>query len=723
MSKSYRTFLMQLFTHCLRDATVAFPQLESEFERDLTRLKAALDSRGIGGLCKDLPNALKHLDQCLDYGQYVPTNLPFTGEVSETIRIPKLFRGLYLLIFEDSGRLRKDADHEAVIFLRQLLGLAKRIKFECSAGGIEAAKLRFLQTDALLPEPSRLWKKSHDPSEGISRKTEGPEGSQEDFMTVEDSVDAVFKYADANGFSVDDVTPEPKTFSDLLADLVSQGNEKAIGLLESDPDIGMRLDRIFAYITSTLGPYDPSDWKFRHGPGAIAAKPGCVNKYEWYSWPASLDAMFPVSEYGFYSYTSWIRNIASIPEGAEASRLIAVDKSFEKPRLIAAEPNAHQWCQQNIRHYFAERSAGTWLNRFIRFRDQTRNQDLCRKGSVTGKLATLDLKDASDRMTCDVVEAAFGRNPSLLFALIASRTSHVTLETRRHGEFRLRLKKFSTMGSAVTFPVQSLVFVGIVLAVLYPDFEKSLALTGKRFRPADVIDSMEGFVSVYGDDIVVPNDRVGRLVEVLEVLHFQVNIEKTFTGSNFRESCGVDSFQGTNVTPAYVNHLCPDGPESMVGTVEAANHFYQRWMLNVSTFLRRTVEERYKFPYVHPDSGVTGFYTRVEPSIAAYQLRWNCVLHCVEIRCAAIHSVQRRIRPDDDSGLLQYFTEEPSPYDEWEAGWSERPELKIKLRWVRLEDLAGPWVKGEVSHTHHWVWAPAIKLFLRSHAVCLAQKN
>jgi hypothetical protein len=78
------------------------------------------------------------------------------------------------------------------------------------------------------------------------------------------------------------------------------------------------------------------------------------------------------------------------------------------------------------------------------------------------------LKSASDRISCWVIERLFRRSPSLLSALYATRTRWITQSLDKKSPEACRLRKFSTMGSAVTFPVQTILFsVLAVSSVLY----------------------------------------------------------------------------------------------------------------------------------------------------------------------------------------------------------------------------------------------------------------
>jgi hypothetical protein len=162
----------------------------------------------------------------------------------------------------------------------------------------------------------------------------------------------------------------------------------------------------------------------------------------------------------------------------------------------------------------------SWVSLFITFRDQTRNQQLCLEGSRTSDLATVDLSAASDRMTCDVVGLIFRRNPHLLLGLQASRTRFVTQNLVSDLPTEIRLRKFSTMGSACTFPIQSIVFLTIVIASVLCQRNKSVTLRN--------ICDLFGEVSVFGDDIIVPNDSRDLLYRALETMFFSVNTDKSF---------------------------------------------------------------------------------------------------------------------------------------------------------------------------------------------------
>jgi hypothetical protein len=241
----------------------------------------------------------------------------------------------------------------------------------------------------------------------------------------------------------------------------------------------------------------------------------------------------------------------------------------------------------------------------------------------------------------------------------------------------IELRKFSTMGNACTFPVESLIFLSAALAsVLHA---RGLSPTVRNIR------SLAGEVAVFGDDIIVPVDSRESFVELLESLWFKINEDKSYWTGRFRESCGVDAFRGVNVTPVYFREFYDGKPASLDSTVSVANNFYQKFLVNVSSTLSSTLPR--DLPRVAMRSGVTGLKTFCQPENTHLPVRYNSSLQRVEYLARTISSVSPRTPTNDDSSLLQYFTEEPSPHDKWEHGIAGRPLTKSRKRWVSRGDL------------------------------------
>lgn len=666
MSNSHVKELCEVSKCIFKDALLAFPALGREFERDLTRLLRMAELRGVRLFTVDLPAVGRHLDRCLSNGQYKPSALPLTKRYTNGVVIPKFLRGLYLLVFEPSGRLKEGVSSEAILFLRQLLLLGKKVKLECPAANVDREVAEFVALDSALPKPEGFW---------------------DDASATSHDVSLTYR-----GFY------ESEYYARKVAGLSNEGN-----LIQRQMSSFLaNLDFVSRSVCTTLGSYDPDEWCFRHGPGAISEVTGHTNKYTWRNWSDRLENVYPIADYGFYSYSSWAGStphgdvlgrpvrLPARPERGSGSpvpweigsdepfsRLVAVPKDFTKPRLIAAEPSEHMWCQQNIWHFMCERVGDSWIGRSVRFRDQSHNQELCIRGSIDDSMVTLDLSAASDRVTCHAVGQMFRCNAPLLLALQATRTRFLRQTITQDVPEVVVLRKFSTMGNACTFPVESLLFFSIAVAAI---------LTVRKVTPTkEAIKDAATEVAVFGDDIVAPKDSRELLKRALVVLDFKVNVDKSYEAGRFRESCGVDAYAGANVTPTYLRSLASGSPEAIASVLETCNHFYQRWFLNVAQYLASTLPV--EFPLVAMDSGVSGLKSRVLPDRPPVKGRWNEALQRMESLIPTISGKARRTSTNDDSAIHQFFVEKPDRFVKWVHGVQQRTALKLQRRWVPTSDL------------------------------------
>lgn len=208
-------------------------------------------------------------------------------------------------------------------------------------------------------------------------------------------------------------------------------------------------------------------------------------------------------------------------------RLSPVPKNYKTARIIAPEDVVRQAL---ARRYFILCDA--MLPESIKIHDQTQNQELARRGSIDGSLATIDLHAASDSIT-----------PSLLASVLPSDFYDIIrriLPTHyAYGGKVKMLQSAATMGNSMTFWLESVVFAGIAkAAVKYYNFWSG---------------SEDDLISVYGDDIIVPTDAAQLVIEWLEELGFVVNADKSFFTRDllYRESCGVEYRDGINMTTRY----------------------------------------------------------------------------------------------------------------------------------------------------------------------------
>jgi hypothetical protein len=300
----------------------------------------------------------------------------------------------------------------------------------------------------------------------------------------------------------------------------------------------------------------------------------------------------PGLSYLFRDNSIFLRNeteVETIPGSAEGrqpsiaySRLKFVPKDWKTSRSICMEPIAYQWAQQGVRLWVERMISEGILKRHIVLKDQGVNQFYSRVGSMTRLLDTIDLSSASDSVSWDLVSKIFPAK--VLKYLAGTRTRMVEAP---NGDF-ISIKKFAPMGSALCFPVQSIIYSAVciyagICAVhgysweeIIPDFAGNVeALYTWTFGVGPYDRSPLLPFVCYGDDIIVDTATTSIVIRALQSLGFVVNEDKSFVGqSSFRESCGEHYFDGASVTPFYfkVKRIGDRlSIESLAGVIEHAN--------------------------------------------------------------------------------------------------------------------------------------------------------
>lgn len=334
---------------------------------------------------------------------------------------------------------------------------------------------------------------------------------------------------------------------------------------------------------------------------------------------------------------------------------------------------------------------GTLLGDSITFRDQGNSRNRALSASMDGKLATIDLSAASDRLSCRLVEYVF-QGSEILDGLHASRTRWLSQNLSDHLPSKLVLRKFATMGSAVIFPIQSIVYC--ILTVW------ALRLHDGLHKTFDGIEESFREVTVFGDDIIAPTRALETIKLVLHECGLKVNASKTFGGSNFRESCGMDAFRGHEVTPAYILQPYDASPSAMAATVEASNNmFYHGYWYAARTIAHQLPEKELKLLRVvkapidkliprrdQPNYEVPGatdgsFGLRSYCGSSDLHLKkvWNQALQRTENIGLAVSCKTDRARGRGSSDLTQYFFEDPDPDFQWSAGKVAAVRLRKRL--------------------------------------------
>lgn len=565
--KSHSDSLLHVAYGILEDIHAAYPEYRG-VARDKLRLTQLVNNRGLGLFTLLLPERDAQLLRALDTGLLTTSG---TTRYSKKYPVPRLFAGLYMRIFDEELRLKDDPDVNAVMFLRQLLCLGKKTEVPCSKKRMFNAIQEYKDVENTLSRPTLKW--------------------DEDRLSL-----------DGGGNSL-------HLRDRVVADLPLFADDPRNPGFDSGNGISALLDRcqhIADILSTELGHYCPDcqiDRResseralgLRHGPGAIADRAGgkYSNKYSFTSWPAKLDVLFPFERLGRMPNDERV----SPPNREVPAKLICVPKTAKAPRIIAAEPASHMWCQQLTLSWLEDRIKSTFIGGFINLKRQDLSAEMVVQASLDRKLATVDLSSASDRLTCWVVERMFRRNPSLLTALHAHRTRWLHIPDT--GDY-IRLKKFATQGTAVTFPIQSLVFLII-----------SLAACSSESDVEDGFRRLRGQVRVYGDDIIIPAYGYARLRSLMTYMQLKVNEDKSFVRGHFRESCGQDAYRGYDVTPIKPKTTCLNGPASRVAVLETINNLFYKGYWNASEQLRARQPRDHlsRWHVVGRGAGVPGYGT------------------------------------------------------------------------------------------------------------------
>ncbi len=417
----------------------------------------------------------------------------------------------------------------------------------------------------------------------------------------------------------------------------------------------------------------------KHGPGSTADRLSGNQKFNQTEWTERLEGVFPAGDFLLpnWRHFSNLDRINWLEPGQERPvRVILVPKTLKTPRIIAVEPTAMQYAQQGLLESFEKAvRENDNARHFVRWKSNVPNQKLARLGSLFGELATLDLSEASDRVSNQLVRVMLRNHPHLGEAVDATRSRKAEVSVAG-GKKIIRLAKFASMGSALCFPMESLVF----MTVIFLGIEREL----KRPLTANDVQSFRGQVRTYGDDIIVPVRYVRSVVGCLETFGFKVNASKSFWSGYFRESCGKDYFMGEDVSVVRVRREIPtqrSNVEEIISTVSLRNQLYKRGLWRTVRWLDDVVERVIPFPAVGENSPILGKhnYTGYETG------KWCSDLHKPLVRGMQVNAIIPKDKLDGSGALLKFFlkrSEEPF-VDRRHLERYGRPEaVNIKLRWA-----------------------------------------
>lgn len=619
--KSHLDTALTIYEGILADAAVRWPELIVSFEKDLSYLRRVADQRGLSFFTIILPSAGKVLDRSLSRGCLLRQEYP-QGYPNSSKRAKCLFGDLLSKVFSNDDIVLPDADSDAIFFLRQLYYCCKKYRLQCDPDVVKATVDSFFEVEASLPPPRPNTFGSWDPR-------------------------------------------WPRVVGHPLGDYPANWSE-------TDYDPRWTILRFVSdVVIADIGVPDWRDLTGRHGPGVVAEGSSISNKYEFGNWPSRLQGMFPYEYYASglldceHKYTEW----------EQMSRLIAVPKTQKGPRLICAEPLAHQWIQQSIWRWLRERIPSTILSRSVTFDSQENSRSRALRASIDGSLATIDLSEASDRLSCRLVQYVFGRSP-LLDYMWACRTNYVSQTISSTSRKGCSLRKFAPMGSALTFPIQSIVFSIIsIAALLLSEETESLSIATVR--------SAAERITVFGDDIIVPTPCYGHLVRLLSDCGLKVNTDKSFSEGFFRESCGMDAYKGVDVTPSYLLQTYDGTAQATATIVEMSNNFFKRglWKTSLAIVGLLPEGERKLLLVTGDDLGGLGLFSYCGSSTAHLKKVYDRDLQREFSVALLVDSRSTRVRGRGTADLTQYFIEDPSAQhylerDAWEAGQVSKTSIR-----------------------------------------------
>jgi len=477
-------------------------------------------------------------------------------------------------------------------------------------------------------------------------------------------------------------TTEVRTYRTLKQFLECEQEVRQADASRTDADLS-RFKRLARLLWSDVLQHVEEDIFYariipKHGPGTTAEGITGNRKYVQSEWTERLERVFPSLDHLFPSpsYYHQLDEVDFLEPGRERPvRVITVPKTLKSPRVIAIEPLAMQYAQQGVLESLVGHLEGShnplrWL---IGFQDQTPNRRMALEGSLYGELATLDLSEASDRVSNQLVREMVTHWPNVALALDATRSRKADVLGKTY-----RLAKFASMGSALCFPIEAMVFATIIFVAI----EKAL---NRQLSKKD-IQSFHRRVRVYGDDIVVPVDFAVQVAAELEVFGLRVNRTKSFWTGKFRESCGREYYDGHDVSIVRVRSMLPTRPEDaheLISTVSLRNQMYFAGYWRVCALLDEWITDLIPFPHVAEDSSVLGRHSLLVP----YETQRMCSdTHAPLVRGRVVVAEIPPSYLEDHGALLKYFLKRGrEPFaDRRHLERSGRPRsVRTKTRWAR----------------------------------------
>lgn len=480
-------------------------------DSDVRIIQRRLHNEGPAFLTKTLPVLEKVLLMSLEQGgvnkYYIYQSCPRATAFRWKGNFPELFSGLFQKIFHQDGFLKEESDIDvfAIYQIRQVCSYFYKIAVEYDANQLQEAEDRFVEVDKEVGD-------SFDFAVADSLR-KCVETNYKELLT--DSLsDVLHKFGPSPTSGTFSQKADPRKITDVYPWYIW----KDYIIPPHD------LDRSYFFAYASRNMFNSSvyehDWKL----GQFAKRrPGPVVDLNTLSYAEQT------AKYSFCDKPDYVVPTVGL-EMERVSELLFVPKDSRGPRTIVREPANTLPLQMTFFNYlssYIERKSGYRVN----FRKQETNQRLAKENSITRQFSTLDLKEASDRVSSRLVSVLFQNCPALR-GLLKFRTPTCSLPSGK----TIQLNKLAGMGSGYTFASMAFI-IHVVSAQAISDFRHI------SYRQATQL------AYVYGDDIIVPTDCVTVVIRALASVGFRINPDKCFKYSHFRESCGADYFYGNRVVP------------------------------------------------------------------------------------------------------------------------------------------------------------------------------
>lgn len=304
-------------------------------------------------------------------------------------------------------------------------------------------------------------------------------------------------------------------------------------------DLDLLLARVATHVEQILLDHVPNDiWtqsKLLFGPGATSSCKWPLTTYlhkivgrpEITS--GCIDLLHTISgeQYAFDDFSV-----------VNANRFTTVPKSWKQLRGICIEPHLNTHFQRCIGVAMVGRLARAGIKLA-----EVPYENCWKLSTSPHKYATIDLKQASDSISKEIVMSTFP--PIWSHWMARTRASRTVIAKDLPP---IELEKWSSMGNGYTFEAETILFLAVCRSIV----------------PVEEWHE----VTVFGDDMIVPVKYGQEVVEALGQMGFIVNTDKTFLEGPFKESCGFDVWDGSPVRAIYIKEVPnSEDPKSFIHLV------------------------------------------------------------------------------------------------------------------------------------------------------------